>query len=183
MRRERHRRDPAAVGDLVGRLTRRLGGSPPARGGLSRLAAAWPGAVGPQAAGASLPVRRTRAGVVSVACADAAWAHELRARQELILARLAELAPEERVAGLRFVVADHALPPPPGAAATGPAAPAPAPRAAPRPTPAQSTAAAGLVAGIEDPEIRALAARAAAAGLARAARPGGGPRAEGDRPR
>jgi hypothetical protein len=141
---------------MLGRFRRRSGG-PPA-GGAGALAEAWQGVVGPAVADHTAPLRRSRAGVLTVACSSAAWAQELTMRREELVRLLAEAAPDAGVTGLRFSVADHvpaAAPPPP---------PPPAP-----PAPGARERALGddLAAGIADPDVRALVARAAAAAEAR----------------
>jgi Dna[CI] antecedent, DciA len=154
--RRRRRRDPAAAGSLLGRW-RRGGARDEA---LEAVVRAWPAAVGPAAAARSLPVRRSRAGVVTVACAGAGWAQELAARSDIVLGRLASLgarAPRE----LRFVVSEGALERLPG-----PARPA----AAPRPSGEEREAARRAAEGVSDPDLRALLERAAAGALARARR-------------
>jgi hypothetical protein len=146
------------VGDLLGRATRKF-----TRSGDSVLAsvrAVWPDATGPGTVNHAYPIRRSRAGVVTVACADAVWAQELDARSEQIEALLADLLDDpSAVAGLRFVVADHALPPP---------MPVPAPpRALPPPDPAAVRRAQDATRDIEDPALRDLVTRAAARALER----------------
>jgi hypothetical protein len=125
-------------------------------GGLATLADAWAAAVGAEGATRSRPVRRTRAGVVTIACADASWAQELAARADLLLARLGAVPAGARPVALRFVVADHVL--------STPAPPRrdPPPRA---PTPEALDAARRVAAGVTDPELRAHLERAAAAAL------------------
>lgn len=154
----RRRRDPAAISDLLGRATRRF-----ARGSDSVLAsvrAAWVEASGPGTVNHAYPIRRSRAGVVTVACADAVWAQELDMRTDELMGRLARILEDpDAVAGLRFVVADHAIP----TANPGPrevvALPPPAP---------ESIAAGDAVAEtIEDPALRDLVARAAARSIDR----------------
>jgi hypothetical protein len=123
---------------------------------LAALAEAWAAAVGPEGATRSRPVRRSRAGVVTIACADASWAQELAARADVLLARLGAVPAGERPAALRFVVADHVL-----------STPAPPRRDPPRrpPTPEAVDAARRAAAGVSDPELRAQLERAAAAAL------------------
>jgi hypothetical protein len=162
-RRHRHRKDPIAVADALKRFRRKAGGSGAPSGAAGAAAVAWPSVVGEAAARQSVPVRCTRAGVLTVACADAAWAHELSARREEITARLKAALPDAGIAGLRFAVADHALP-------AAPDAPAPAP-APPRPNPAQRAAGEAAAEGVEDPVLRDLVRRAAAASAARNSRP------------
>jgi len=146
------------VGDLLGRATRAF--TRPGDSVLASVRAAWPEATGPGTVNHAYPTRRSRAGVVTIACSDAVWAHELEARAEEIEARLgAILEDPDAVAGLRFVVADHALPvadqgPPPRAAL-----PPPDPRAVERAEQATRD--------IEDPALRDLVTRAAARALER----------------
>lgn len=164
-RRRRRRADPAPAAQVLSRFRRRSG-APAGGGALARIAAAWPGVVGAPVAAHSAPMRCTRAGVLSVACSSASWAHELSARREDILARLAAACPAEGLTGIRFAVADHAF----GGegAATAPPPLAPTPSAADR---ASGRAAAQ---GVEDPRVRELVARAAAAAAARQSGPSGG---------
>lgn len=154
----RRRHDPSSIGDLLGRATRRL-----ARGSdsvLTSVRAAWPEASGPGTVNHAYPIRRSRAGVVTVACTDAVWAQELDMRTDELLDRLGRiLGDPDAVAGLRFVVADHAIPEPdPG--------PRPA-RDLPPPAPDSMAAAEAMVTGIDDPELRDLVARAAARSIDR----------------
>ncbi|MGD9696696.1 MAG: DciA family protein [Thermoleophilia bacterium] len=136
----------------------RRAGAAAATGSAGPAAAAWPRVVGEAAAAHSAPVRRTRAGVLTVACSSSAWAHELSMRRDELLALLTERCPEAEVSGLRFSVADHALAPP---------QPAPPRPAAPSPTAAQRAAARAEASAIADPALRDLVARAAAASAAR----------------
>jgi predicted nucleic acid-binding Zn ribbon protein len=149
LRRRRRRREPASAADVLARFRRRAGGGGGVGAETAAAALAWPDVVGRAAADHSVPVRRSRAGVVTVACSSASWAHELSARRVDLAARLAERAPEARVAGLRFAVAPRAAP--------APAAPSAAERDL-------GTAAA---ADVSEPALRGLVARAAAASAAR----------------
>lgn len=161
-RRRRRRDDPLSAAAMLGRFRRRAG-APAPDGPVGTAAAAWPAVVGEAAAARSVPVRMTRAGVLTVACADAAWAHELTMRRDELLRRLHDERPGTPVTGMRFSVADNALPAPP-----------PPPARAPRPVvPDASHRAFGeaVAADLEDPELRALAARALAASAARRTRP------------
>lgn len=156
--RRRHRRDPVGVGDLLGRATRaftRAGDSV-----LSSVRAAWPEATGPGTVNHAYPIRRSRAGVVTVACSDAVWAQEMDMRRDEIAMRLAALLDDpDAVAGLRFVVADHAIPQ---------ADPGPPPRRIPPPPDPDVVARAEEVTrDIDDPDLRALVTRAAARSLER----------------
>jgi hypothetical protein len=102
--------------------------------------------------------------VVTVACADAVWAQELDMRTDELMERMAALLDNpDAVAGLRFVVADHAIPTPEEA---------PAPRVPlPPPDPAAVARARDATRAIEDPELRDLVTRAAARSLERGERP------------
>ena len=158
-RRRRRRREPASAADVLARFRRRAGGGPGAGAQTAAAALAWPDVVGRAAADHSVPVRRSRAGVLTIACSSASWAHELSARRAELAARLAERCPDAGVSTLRFAVADHAVRPPP-----------PPPRAAPppaAPSPAERDAAAAAATGIGEPALRELVARAAAASAAR----------------
>jgi hypothetical protein len=107
------------------------------------------------------PLRKSRAGVLTVACSSAAWAQELTMRRDDLVARLAAAAPEAGVTGLRFSVADHvpAGPPPP-----------PPPPPPPAPGPRERAVGDDVAAGIADPAVRDLVARAAAAAETRRSR-------------
>lgn len=141
------------VGDLLGRATRaftRTGDSV-----LSSVRAAWPEATGPGTVHHAYPIRRSRAGVVTVACSDAVWAQEMDMQGDDIARRVnALLGDPDAVAGLRFVVADHAIP----QVDTGPP-----PRRIPPPPAQEAVAWAEQVTeDIDDPDLRALVTRAAA---------------------
>lgn len=160
--RRRRRRDPVGVDSLLGRATRAL-----AKGNDSVLASvrgAWPDATGPGTVNHAYPIRRSRAGVVTVACADAVWAQELDMRADELMERLAAIIGDpDAVAGLRFVVADHAIP----VVEDMPAPPPPLP-----PPDAGALARAQDAARvIDDPELRELVTRAAARSLERGERP------------
>ena len=158
-RRRRRRREPASAADVLARFRRRAGGGSGAGAPTAAAALAWPDVVGRAAADHSVPVRRSRAGVLTIACSSASWAHELSARRAELAARLAERCPDAGVSTLRFAVADHAVRPPP-----------PPPRAAPPPavpSPAERDAATAATTGIGEPALRELVARAAAASAAR----------------
>ncbi|MDX6554367.1 MAG: Dna[CI] antecedent, DciA [Miltoncostaeaceae bacterium] len=157
-RRRRRKRDLAPAADQLARWQRKATGKSGAPGPeLSAARAGWARAGGPALAAQSIPLRRSRAGVLTVACASAAWAQALQARAEELLVRLAEAAPEARVTSLRFVVSDDALPEPP-----------PPPKAPPRPPSAAVREAAREAVGeVSDPRLRELLERAAAAALNR----------------
>lgn len=155
IRRRRYRRDPVPVGARLARYRRGAGGSPGSD--LARLQAAWPEVAGRQAAGNSLVVRRSRAGVVSVACASGVWAQELDARRDSLADRLRRAVPDVQIAAIRFVVGDHVMP-----AAAAPTRPRPAPS----PTADEIEQARRAVGDVSDPELRDLLARAAAGQMA-----------------
>ena len=142
--------------EMLGRFRRRSGGPPAGATGV--LAEAWRGVVGPAVADHTAPLRRSRAGVLTVACSSAAWAQELTMRRDELVRMLTEAAPDAGVTGLRFSVADHvpvAEPPPP------------APPPPPVPGARERTLGDDAAAGIADPAVRDLVARAAAAAEAR----------------
>lgn len=136
----------------------RLGG--PVDGDMVAIVRAWPGAVGETVARNAWPARLARDGTLHVNAVSSTWAFELGRLAPTILetlrAELAEAAP----AGLKFA---------PGPVPE-PAADAPEDRLPdrPEPAPAERAEAAALAAEIDDPELRELVARAAAASLARA---------------
>ena len=152
-RRRRYRREPVAVGDRLARY--RPGTSAPGSE-LARLQAAWQEVAGRQAAANSVVVRRSRAGVVNVACASAGWAQELDARRDMLRDRLAREVPDTPVTAVRFVVGDHVIP------AASPA------RGRPpvRPNAEEMEAARAAVAEVSDPALRDLLERAAAGQMA-----------------
>lgn len=152
-RRRRFRVDPVAVADRLGRY-RRGAGAPTSEG--ARLRAAWREAVGDQTARNSIPVRRSRPGVVTVACASAAWAQELSLHSERYLRALRAALPDEPLAGLRFVVGDHVMP-----GAEKPERPKPV-----VPTTAELKEAEAAGMHVSDPELRDRVIRAAAGQLA-----------------
>ncbi len=160
--RRRRRRDPGAAADML-RKYRAPGGSArtPTGGAIGALAQVWPDVVGEVAANHSVPVRRTRAGVVSVACSSGAWAQELTARREELAERLLARLPDAAVTGLRFVVADHVMVVAPTVADT------PAPPPPPRPGAAERAAGERAADGIHDDDIRRLVQRAAAVAATR----------------
>ena len=161
-RRRRRRRDPGAAADLVKRFQRKAGGGTGApAGSVGPLAAAWAGVVGDVAAGHSVPVRRSRAGVVSIACSSSAWAQELTARREDLAERLRAACPDQTITGMRFSVADHAVAP------AGLPPERPPQRPAPRVEQSDRDAGRHAAEGIADDSIRTLVARAAAAASAR----------------
>ena len=144
--------------EMLGRFRRRSGG-PPA-GGAGVLAEAWGGVGGAAGVGPKGAPPGERAALLTVACSSASWAQELTMRRDELVRLLAGAAPDAGVTGLRFSVADHVP------AGEAPAPPAPAP---PPPAPGARERAVGedAAAGIADPAVRDLVARAAAAAEAR----------------
>lgn len=158
--RRRHRRDPAAVAGMLGPYRSPPGGvarpaAPSAAPDVAGLVAAWPQVAG-SAGTRSVPVRVSRAGVVSVACADAGLAQTLAFREGPLMSAL-EAATGRRLRALRFVVADHAVAFPVVATPPRPV----------KPTRAARDAAHGLVAATDDEHLRAVLERAAAASIQR----------------
>ncbi len=153
-RRRRFRRDPIAIGERLARY--RGGADSPAGSGLASLQTAWGEVAGPQAAANSVVVRKSRAGVVSVACASGAWAQELDARRDALTDRLVRAAPQAGVTGIRFVVGDHVIPKPQPTR----------PRRVPKPTAEERARAEELLNEVADPELRERLVRAAAGQMA-----------------
>ena len=120
---------------------------------MGEAVAAWPAAVGAEIARNAWPARFQRDGTLVVHARDAVWAFELTARAAEIGSRLPGTPPLTFVPG-----------PLPEASAEPSRAPSSGPPAA---TVEQRAEAAEWAAGIEDDELRALVARAAAASLAR----------------
>lgn len=146
--RRRFRRDFA---DVSSRVRRYLPTGPAAD--LVRLQTAWAQMVGPDVAHQSIVVRRSRAGVVTVACASAAWAQELDGRRDRYAAALArEVGGEPTVSAIRLVVGDHVMPAEPAVS-----------RPAPVVTPDDVAAADAVTPPIDDPVLRDLLVRAQAA--------------------
>lgn len=144
---------------IAGEIARRLRRFGPVAG-MADVVAAWPRAVGEGIARHAWPARLARDGTLHVATDSSTWAFELAQLAPTLLARLREEAGGAAPAALRFAVGP--LPQ---------AAPAELPETRPapvEPTDEDRSLAAGLVARIEDAELRELVARAAAASLARA---------------
>jgi hypothetical protein len=135
------------IGDEVRRELGRFG---PAAG-MAELVEAWPDSVGEAIAQNAWPARIGRDGTLHVHTADAIWAFELGQRAEEIAGRVGV----ERV---RFW---------PGPLPDLFVEPASARTAPPKPGPEHVRRAEALTSEIEDAELRAAVARAAAASLAR----------------
>jgi hypothetical protein len=119
---------------------------------MGDVLAAWEDAVGSEIARNAQPARFQRDGTLVVHCKDAIWAFELGHRGAEISPRL------PRKPSLKFVPGPL---PEPGAGAAPSDPPPPAASVSER------AQAAEWAAAIEDEELRALVARAAAASLAR----------------
>lgn len=140
-------------------VRRELGRFGPAAG-MSDLVEAWPEVVGDPIARNAWPARLGRDRTLHVATASAAWAFELAHLEGELLDRLRGAVGEAAPSRLRFALGRL------------PEAPADAEQAEPsrtEPSPADLEAAARLASAIEDEELRATVARAAAQSLARAA--------------
>jgi predicted nucleic acid-binding Zn ribbon protein len=90
------RRAPVPLGGAVEALAARLEPVTP----LATVQRAWPKAVGPAIAAEAEPVSE-RAGVVTVRCRTAVWAHELTMLAPELVGRLNEAIGEPRVTELR----------------------------------------------------------------------------------
>lgn len=128
---------------------------------LAEVTRVWPSAVGDAIARAAWPQRIGRDGTLLVATTSATWAFELGLLADEILAKLAPAVGAGAPTAIRFS---------PGAV-PAPAAPlaADVPVAAPAIDDATRLLAEELTAGIDDDELRATIARAAAASLAKTA--------------
>jgi hypothetical protein len=145
------------LGDGIDRELRVFGESPVA----SALVGRWQELVGEQIARNAWPARVGRDGTLHVNTSSSSWAFELTQLRETIIERIrAELGSVSPTA-LRF--APGPLP--------EPGSPDPKTLTPPPPLPSeeQRAQAAEAASAIEDPELRALVARAAAASLATAA--------------
>ena len=130
-------------------------------GGLDALTRAWAASVGDTIVRNAWPVRLADDGTLHVATSSSTWAFELTRLTGTILEQLRPLLRNATPRALKF--APGPLPEPPAPAPTEVS------REGRRATPEQRAEAATLAAEIEDPELRDLVARAAAASLAKAA--------------
>jgi len=119
---------------------------------MSEAVEAWEAAVGPEIARNAWPARFQRDGTLIVHTKDAVWGFELQHQAERIRERLPDKPP------LKFVPGPL---PEPGFVPTEAS-----PHGSPPATLEQRARAADWAAGIDDPELRELVARAAAASLA-----------------
>ena len=141
------------VGDSIRSALEALGGEP---SNTHSLEQAWPAAVGPENARVAWPAKLGRDGTLHVNTRDATWAFQLGMLAEEILANLRAELGEATPRALRF--------------APGPLPEAPSGTAPTRVEPSADDRADGvaIAAAVEDPELRELVARTAAASLARA---------------
>ena len=142
------------IGDDIRRELSRFG---PAAG-MAEILTAWPAAVGEGIARNAWPARLGRDGTLHVAVTSSAWAFELGGHAAEILGRLKEALGDEAPAALRFTPG-----PVPEPVSEDPES---AETTAPQPTAEELAEAARVAASVEDPELRELLRRAAAASLA-----------------
>jgi len=128
-------------------------------GQLTEVVRAWAEAAGPAVARNAFPARLSRDGVLHVSTSSSTWAFELSQLASTLQERLEIALGAGAPRVLRFAVG-----PVPELAPTPEPAPPPA-----EPSSADEERAARLVASVDDEELRALVARAAALSLARAA--------------
>lgn len=133
------------------------GAGVPDAGILARVTAAWPAAVGPAIARAAWPLRIARDETLLVATVSATWAHELALLEGEVQEKLAAAVGAGCPPRMRFAVG----PVPEPAAAT-----ADRKSTAPAVTPEDDALATDAASAIEDPALRELVRRAAAASLA-----------------
>jgi hypothetical protein len=146
---------------IGGEVKRELGRFGPAESDMVEIVRAWPDAVGETVARNAWPARLSRDGTLHVNASSSTWAFELGRLAEAILEQLrAKLGDEAVPPTLKFV--------------PGPI-PEPAPEAAAAGAPKglevgadERLEGAAIAASIEDDELRAIVARAAAASLAKA---------------
>jgi hypothetical protein len=142
---------------IGGHIRRELGRFGP-QAGMAELVEAWPAAVGEAIARNAWPARIARDGTLHVTTSSAAWAFELAQLEPALLGNLRAAAGEAVPARLRFAVGRV---PEPAKAIE------PVQKRRVAPSAADREEGARLAAGIEDEELRASVARAAAESLAR----------------
>ena len=143
------------IGDEASRALARAGGGQGEQ--LAAITSAWPRAVGDAIARNAWPLRVGRDGTLHLATSSSTWAFELDRMSAEIAERLSATLGENAPSGLRF--RPGPVPEPP---AEHPEDDVPEPAEA---SPETVAEAAGLAAGIDDPELRELVARAARASL------------------
>lgn len=141
----------------IRRELRRFG---PVDGDMVGVVRAWPGAVGDTVARNAWPARLARDGTLHVNAVSSTWAFELGRLAETILGQLRVELGDATPPALR--VAPGPVPEPEAEAAEKRLP------TRPEPGPEDRSRAAEAAAAIEDPELRELVARAAAASLSRA---------------
>jgi hypothetical protein len=146
---------PERIGATVLDELRRFGRP----GDLADVVAGWPEAVGPAIAAQAWPARLARDGTLHVATSSSVWAFELTKLEATILPRLAERVGERAPAKLRFAPGRLPAREPENAPSRS--------RTVPEVRPVDAAAGAEIAREIDDPELRELVARAAAASLAR----------------
>ena len=149
---------PEPLDGAVRRELTRLG--PPAA--IGGVVAVWQDAVGAQIASNAWPARLGRDGTLTVTASSSAWAFELTQLEGTIRARLSERLASDAPAKLKFIVG--AVP------ESGDESENDLRRDALPIGPAERARGEEIAAAIDDSELRALVARAAAASLARAER-------------
>ena len=147
---------PRRIGEEIRRELGRLG----PEAGLDEIVRAWPAAVGTAIAANAWPARVGRDGTLHVATASSAWAFELTQLEATVRGHLRDRLGADAPPRVRFAVG--LLP------ERGPETDARHARTVPKASPADAAEGERLAGGIEDSELRALVARAAAASLARA---------------
>lgn len=140
-------------------VRRELGRFGPAAG-MSELVEAWSAVVGEAIARNAWPARLGRDGTLHVATGSAAWAFELAHLEGELLDRLRAAVGEAAPSRLRFAL---------GRLPEASADAKPVDQSRVEPSANDLDAAARLASGIEDEELRATVARAAAQSLARTA--------------
>ena len=129
---------------------------------LVAITTAWPAVVGETVARQAWPLRIGRDGTLHVATSSSTWAFELGRLSGEILERLSLQLVDDAPKKMRFAVGPL---PEPG---TTPASASPPPVTLLISTPEEAAAADAAAEAIDDPDLRALVARAARASLAKA---------------
>lgn len=150
---------PERIGEVVRGELARFG---PA-GAMGDVVAAWPAAVGDGIAANAWPARIARDGTLHVNTSSSAWAFELTQLEAEICRRLGDAVGEAAPERLRFAVGH--IP------ETGSEAAPNEKRTVPKVSAALSAEGQRIAASIEDPALREVVARAAAASLATALAP------------
>jgi hypothetical protein len=145
------------IGEDVRGALRRVG--VPDAGALAVIVRAWPAAVGPAIARSAWPLRIGRDGTLHVAVESSAWANELALLEPELRGRLAAVLESEAVCPTTFRFAVGPIP----AAGDDPRT---APVTAAVPSREETAIAEAVSSAIEDPELREIVRRAAAASLA-----------------